>query len=243
MHVHGAGPYVTRTRAGVDAASVPAIAGPSIPARGLLGAAHPSPVDRRVATESVQLASRVAFAPIWFLGVCVLVIALVPLTWELHRRFEWRAVIACVVAAVVVDTVVRAGTSVATLTVYLWHMPAMILTAALTYMTGLWPHTSQIDAAWWELRPLWLILCTLLLAILVFLFRHFEGTVPVSRSAPVRTLIGLTATLAGITWLVQRGLYAPETSPLLSAVGIGMLFGGLAALGALRLRPLSVRQR
>jgi peptidoglycan/LPS O-acetylase OafA/YrhL len=303
--------------------------------------------------DSVQLASEVAFAPIWFLGVYVLVIALVPLTWALHRRFEWRALIAFVVAAVVVDTVVRAGTPVAgaanvffiwagihqvgyfwhdrrlpdrtmvglawtvigmgtllalvtiggypvsmvavgggapsnvsppsvalftlalaqlgiviaarpslslwlerprvwavvvtagsiTLTVYLWHMTAMILTAALTYMTGLWPYTSEIDASWWKLRPLWLILCALLLAILVFFFRRFEQTVPKSSSAPVRTVIGLTATLAGITSLVQRGLYAPETSWLLSAVGIGMLFGGLATLGALRPRPPSVGQR
>jgi hypothetical protein len=53
----------------------------------------------------------------------------------------------------------------------------------------------------------------------------------------VRTLIGLTATLAGITWLVQRGLHAPDTPWPLSLLGIGVLFGGLAALGALRLLP------
>jgi len=296
--------------------------------------------------DSVQLASQAAFAPIWFLGVYLLVITLVPLTWALHRRFEWTAVIAFVMAAVVVDALVRAGIPAAgaanlflvwagihqigyfwhdgrlpdrpavsvaltvvgiatllafvtiggypvsmvavdgarsnvsppsvalfalalaqlgivtgtrrslsrwlerprvwavvvtagsiTLTVYLWHMTAMILAAALTYVTGLWPHSSEIDASWWVLRAPWLILCALLLAILVFFFRRFERAVPLSRPAPVRTLIGLTATLAGITWLVRQGLYAPETRWQLSLLGIGVLFGGLAALGALRPPP------
>lgn len=300
--------------------------------------------------DSVQLASQAAFAPIWFLGVYLLVIALVPLTWALHRRFEWKAVIAFIVAVVVVDTLVRAGIPVAgsanvffvwagihqvgyfwhdgrlpdrvmvgialtvvgmgtllalvtvggypvsmvavgggarsnvsppsvalftlalaqlgiliaarqslsrwlerprvwavvvtagsiTLTVYLWHMTAMILVAALTYVTGLWPHTSEIDALWWALRVPWLILCALLLAVLVFFVSRFERAVPVPRPAPVRTLIGLATTLAGITWLVQRGLYVPESPWPLSVVVIGVLFGGLAALGALRPWPPSV---
>lgn len=35
-----------------------------------------------------------------------------------------------------------------TLTVYLWHMTAMILVAAFTYLTALWPDTVAIDATW-----------------------------------------------------------------------------------------------
>jgi peptidoglycan/LPS O-acetylase OafA/YrhL len=303
--------------------------------------------------DSVQLASQAAFAPIWFLGVYLLVIALVPFTWALHRRFAWKTVIAFIVAAIAVDTLVRAGIPAAgeanlffiwagihqvgyfwhdgrlpdrarlgvawaiagiatllalvtiggypvnmvaagdharsnvnppsaalfplalaqlgiviaarrsvgrwltrprvwavvvttgsiTLTVYLWHMTALILVAALTYMTGLWPYTSEINASWWKLRPVWLSLCALILAILVFVFGRYERAVPRPRPAPVRTLIGLIATLAGLTWLVQRGLYAPESSWQLSLVGIGILFGGLAALGALRPRPPSVGPR
>jgi peptidoglycan/LPS O-acetylase OafA/YrhL len=127
-----------------------------------------------------------------------------------------------------------------TLTVYLWHMTAMILVAVLTYMTGLWPHSAEIDARWWQLRPLWLIVCAFLLATLVFFFRRFERDVSVPSAAPRRrTVIGLIATLAGITWLAQQGLYAPETPWQLSLIGIGVLFGGLAALGALRPWPSS----
>ena len=304
----------------------------------------------RLPRDSVQLASEAAFAPVWFLGVYLLVIAVVPITWALHRRFEWKAVIAFIVAAVVIDTIVRAGIPVAgfanmflvwagihqvgyfwhdarlsdravvgialtvvgiatlvalvtlggypvnmvaaddearsnvsppsvalftlalaqlgiviaarpflsrwlerprvwavivalgsiTLTVYLWHMTAMILVAALTYVTGLWPYSSEIDDSWWKLRPPWLILCALLLAILVFVFRRFEQAVTVAGPAAVPTFIGLIATLAGITWLVRQGLYAPGTHWQFSVIGIGVLFGGLAALGALHPWPTSV---
>jgi hypothetical protein len=124
-----------------------------------------------------------------------------------------------------------------TLTVFLWHMTAMILVAVLTYLTGLWPYGAEIDNFWWQLRPLWLALCGLLLAILVFFFGRFERAVSLPSPAPRRTVIGLIATLAGITWLAQQGLYAPETPWVLSLIGIGVLFGGLAALGALRPWP------
>lgn len=306
----------------------------------------------RLPSDSVQLASEAAFAPVWFLGVYLLVIALVPLTWALHRRFAWKAVLAFIVAAGVIDTLVRAGIPVAgfanmlfvwsgihqvgyfwhdarlpdravvgialtvvgivtllalvtlgaypvnmvaaddesrsnvsppsaalfalslaqlglviaarpalsrwlerprvwagmvglgsiTLTVYLWHMTAMILTAALTYVTGLWPYGSEIDASWWKLRPPWLILCAVLLAVLVGVFGRFERAVAVADRAPARTLTGLIATLAGITWLARQGLYAPGNPWQFSVIGIGVLFGGLAALGALRLPPPSTQQ-
>jgi peptidoglycan/LPS O-acetylase OafA/YrhL len=297
--------------------------------------------------EAVRLASQGAFAPIWFLGVYLLVIALVPMTWALHRRFAWKAVMAFIVAAAGVDVLVRAGMpgagaanmlvvwagvhqigyfwhderlsergivgiglmligtatllalvtlggypvsmvaadaevrsnvsppSVAlfvlaliqvgiviaarrvlsgwlerprvwavvvilgstTLTVYLWHMTAIILVAALAYLSGVWPYTSAIDTAWWASRVPWLMLCGALLALLVFLFSRFERAVVVLRPAPVRTLVGLTATLAGIAFLAQRGLYAPDVPWSLSLAVIAVLAGGLASLGALRLIP------
>jgi peptidoglycan/LPS O-acetylase OafA/YrhL len=299
--------------------------------------------------SAVQLANRAAFAPIWFLGVYLLVIALVPFTWALHRRFQWTAVIGFVVAAVLVDLIGRAGMPIVgfanmffvwagihqvgyfwhdmrlperkivgvalaaigvgtllvlvtiggypvsmvaadeevrsnvsppsvalfvlaliqlgivialrqplnrwlerprvwgvvatlggtTLTVYLWHMTAMILVAAFTYLTALWPHTFAIDAAWWALRAPWLMLCALTLALLVLLFNRFERfqVVPAHGPAPLRTFIGLFATLVGITWLVQRGLYVPDAPWQISLAVIGVLFLGLASLGALRPLP------
>ena len=295
----------------------------------------------------VQLANQGAFAPIWFLGVYLLVIAFVPVTWMLHRRFGWKAVIAFILASAAVDMLVRAGVSVAgfanmllvwagihqigyfwhdrrlperaivglgliavgmaallalitigrypvsmvaadeevrsnvsppsvplfalalvqlgllvagrrplkawlerprvwavvvilgsiTLTVYLWHMTAMIVVAALTYLSDIWPYTSAIDTAWWAWRVPWLALCVVVLAILVFLFNRFERAVAVPRPAPMRTLIGLAATLAGIALLAQAGLYVPGAPWQFSVAVMAVLVGGLASLDALRLVP------
>jgi hypothetical protein len=124
-----------------------------------------------------------------------------------------------------------------TLTVYLWHMTAMILVAAFTYLTALWPHTLAIDATWWALRAPWLMLCALTLALLVFPFNRFERVVPVPGPAPVRTFMGLITTLVGIIWLVQRGLYVPGAPWQISVAVIGVLVVGLALLGALRPLP------
>jgi hypothetical protein len=296
---------------------------------------------------AVQLANRASFAPIWFLGVYLLVVAFVPFTWALHRRFQWTGVIGFVTAAVFVDLLARAempvvgfanmffvwagihqvgyfwhdmrlperatvgvwlaavgiatllalvtvggypvsmvaadeevrsnvsppsvalfflaliqlgiviaarrplnrwlkrprvwGVVVAlgstTLTVYLWHMTAMILVAAFTYLTALWPHRFAIDATWWALRAPWLMLCVLALLLLVFLFNRFEQVVPGRGPAPVRTFTGLITTLAGITWLVQRGLYVPGAPWQISLAVTGVLLVGLASLGALRPLP------
>ena len=124
-----------------------------------------------------------------------------------------------------------------TLTVYLWHMTAMILVAAFTYLTALWPHSFALDGTWWSLRAPWLMLCALALLLLVFLFNRFEQVVPGPGPAPVRTFTGLITTLVGITWLVQRGLYVPDAPWQISLAVTGVLLVGLASLGALRPIP------
>jgi peptidoglycan/LPS O-acetylase OafA/YrhL len=298
-------------------------------------------------SEAVQLANQGAFAPIWFLGVYLLVIAFVPVTWMLHRRFGCKAAIAFVLVSAAVDMLVRVGVSVVgfanmlfvwagihqigyfwhdgrlperaivgfgliaigmatllalitvgdyavsmvaaddqvrsnvnppsvalfalalvqlglvvvarhrletwlerprvwamvvilgsiTLTVYLWHMTAMILVAAITYLSGLWPHSSAVDTRWWLLRLPWSALCVVLLGILVFVFSRFERPMAVSRTAPMHTFLGLIATLAGIALLAQRGLYVSGAPWQVSAAVITVLAAGLAFLGALRLLP------
>jgi CDP-diglyceride synthetase len=125
-----------------------------------------------------------------------------------------------------------------TLTVYLWHMTAMILVAAFTYVSGAWRYTSTISTTWWAWRVPWLLMCVVVLAILVFLFGRFERVVAVPRPAPARTVVGLIATLAGIALLAQRGLYAPGSRWQLSLAVLAVLAAGLALLGALRILPL-----
>lgn len=124
------------------------------------------------------------------------------------------------------------------ITVFLWHMTAMVLVAALTHPTGLWPATDQVDAAWWAWRPLWLVLCAAVLAVLVAIFRRFEQPEdPVPRDARVRTAVGIAATVAGLALVLTGGLYTPDQDGDLPLGPLGLVLVGFGALGALRPRP------
>lgn len=290
------------------------------------------------------IASQAALVPIWFLGVYLAVIAIVPLTWRWHRRSGILCIVVLVAIAVIVDVLARVGipligeanvifvwaaihqigyflrdpprqlqrawgpfwalaglcalfglvfladypvsmvavgqdgannarpptvalvalaivqlgavltarpaaerwlerarvrSAIAalggiTLAVYLWHMTAIVLTGAIVYGLGLWPEAPLIEASRWPSSPLWILTGALILVALVSAFRPFEGGEPrFATRKPWSIVLGLTATLAAIAWIVRRGLFAPETAWWVSALVVVLLLGGLAALGAL----------
>lgn len=130
------------------------------------------------------------------------------------------------------------GGSVA-MTVYLWHMTALVIAVAVTYPTGLWPAGAAIDGRWWALRPLWLALLGVVLAGLVAVFARFERAGrPRPRAGRVRAAVGLAATTAGIGLLVAGGLYDPARTAGVPLSALGLLAVGLGALGVLR-NPVS----
>ncbi|MEN8114052.1 MAG: acyltransferase, partial [Actinomycetota bacterium] len=61
----------------------------------------------------------------------------------------------------------------ATLTVYLWHVSALALAAAVVYALG-FPRPDTGSALWWAIRPLWLAVMVPFLALLVYAFHRFE---------------------------------------------------------------------
>ncbi len=125
-----------------------------------------------------------------------------------------------------------------TMTVFLWHMTALILVAAATHPTGLWPEQVTIDATWWALRPLWVLLCAVALTGLVLVFRRFEDVAdPIPRPGRLRALMGLAATVTGLGLVLTGGVYEPERTAGLPLGAIGLLLAGLGALGVLRPRP------
>lgn len=124
------------------------------------------------------------------------------------------------------------------ITVFVWHMTAMVLVAALTHPTGLWPATDRVDAAWWAWRPLWVLLCAAVLAGLVAVFRRFERpSDPVPRDARLRTAVGLVATVTGLALALSGGLYTPDRPTDLPLGALGLVLVGFGALGVLRPRP------
>ena len=130
-------------------------------------------------------------------------------------------------------TVVVAGSSV--MTVFLWHMTAMVVIAAALVPLGVWPDTVRIDATWWLLRLPWLAACTVVLVGLLALFRGFEVSGPPrTRPSVVRATLGVALATGGLGLLVFGGLHRPGTVTGVPWVPLGATVVGLGALGALR---------
>ncbi len=133
--------------------------------------------------------------------------------------------------------VVRGGA--VAMTLYLWHMTAMVAGFAIAMALNLLPQTA-FDGGWWGTRPLWIAFLALLLAPLVALFHRFEAP---ARPSPLRTnpatvlmvVGGVVAVCDGLALLIVRGMHVPG-APLGVPVGAVAAFaGGLGALGVVRL--------
>ena len=122
-----------------------------------------------------------------------------------------------------------------TMTVYLWHMTAMVVVAAALVPTGIWPPREPVDATWWATRPVWWLACTVAVAGLLALFGRFEHAgAPRSRPSRLRAGVGVTLSTVGLGLLVFGGLHVPGTATGVPWVPLGMLTLGLGFLGVLR---------
>ncbi|HET6398544.1 MAG TPA: acyltransferase family protein, partial [Candidatus Thermoplasmatota archaeon] len=147
-----------------------------------------------------------------------------PATRWLERPRAWAAV-------------ALVGSSI--MTVYLWHMSAMVAVAAAVLPGAWWPKAASLDATYWALRPVWLLFLLAVLALLVLAFRRFERA-PTPRAAGASVGAGLVAALgvvltgAGMAATVLGGLHAPSMPLGIPLVPLGLVLAGLAALGVLR---------
>jgi peptidoglycan/LPS O-acetylase OafA/YrhL len=125
------------------------------------------------------------------------------------------------------------------MTVYLWHQAVMIAVANVGHPRGWLPVTAQVDATWWALRPLWILVCSVVLALVVLVVHRFE-TPPPGRPTRARGLYatlrhggGVVLVAGGVGGLIATGL-VQEAMPLgLPLVPLLALLLGLAALGVL----------
>lgn len=125
------------------------------------------------------------------------------------------------------------------LTLFLWHMTALVAVAATVHLTGWWPPPERIDGGWWATRPLWLLACGLVLAMLVAAFARFERQPePAPDDSVPRAALGLGAFVTGMAMIARTGIYTPERTADLPLVAVTLVVAGLAALGALRPRSL-----
>ena len=111
--------------------------------------------------------SNMAPPTICLLALTVLQVALVmllrpALTRWLQREKPW--------------TVVVAGNGVI-MTIFLWHLSAMLLSVSLLYPLG-FPQPDGGTAAWWITRPLWILVGVIPLVAIVALMGRFERPPP-----------------------------------------------------------------
>jgi fucose 4-O-acetylase-like acetyltransferase len=128
------------------------------------------------------------------------------------------------------------------MTIYLWHLPAMVLVILGSLYTGVGLRSEVTSSAWWWSRPLWLLALVAATAPLVAGFLRIERrslrVQPRPGSAPA-SLIGAVAAALGMAWLAKGGFYS-ATGPLgLAIVPLGLIAGAAVLLGQVHPSPRS----
>ncbi|NUT43385.1 MAG: acyltransferase family protein [Thermoactinospora sp.] len=155
------------------------------------------------------------------------VLALQPAAGRWLRRIgPWSAVIA-------VNAVI--------LTLFLWHMTAAAIAAAVLFPTGLLPQPPLYSAEWLLWRVPWIAACAVVLAVLVAVFARIElrrSRLPSVGPSPWRdgaAVLGMAGVLAGLLLVAMAG--PDHQSPTgLPWVGVLAYLCGAALLRVTRTR-------
>lgn len=126
------------------------------------------------------------------------------------------------------------------LTIYLWHMVAVVIVAAALVLTGVLPQYPLESVAWLLLRLPWLLALSVVLLVLVRGFSRWERPqwhgADTSRPtdspwATARLIMGVLACLVALTGLVSTRFagIVPTAVPVveLTAFAIGLMLIGL----------------
>ena len=121
-----------------------------------------------------------------------------------------------------------------TMTVYLWHFVPVIIIAAAFYPIGVMPQPAVGTARWWELRPAWFAMLTVVLVPLVAAVMRAErpmsrlpaGIGPPGAWSPALLLAGLASSMFGLARLATAGSAPGGNLPTLALAAAA---AGLAA--------------
>lgn len=122
------------------------------------------------------------------------------------------------------------------MTLFLWHMVPVVIAALALYPTGIMPDPDVGSAAWFALRPVWLIACAVSLVVLVAAFGWAERmpvtakpSVPQRRWRTALAVCGVVGACGGIGLLTVTGLQGdgplgiPVSALVTYAAGIALL--------------------
>jgi fucose 4-O-acetylase-like acetyltransferase len=167
---------------------------------------------------------------VWQVGLAML--ARPRVTAWLERPRAWTAV---------------AGAGSVVMTVYLWHLTALVLALGLVLLGHL-PLPAPGGAVWWLTRPLWLAALTAVLAPLVLALARFERPARLAApAAPAESARGRLAAAVGLTYLVAGlfglvlGGFAVPPDPEGAGTTFGFAADPLQSLACLLLGGLLLR--
>ena len=152
--------------------------------------------------------------------------------WQFGAVLALRPVVDRWLARPRVWTTVVAANGMA-MTLYLWHLTALVIVTAAVLPAGLLPSPAAGTAAWWAWRPVWVLLLAAALVPLVAVFARVEA-------APIRTsavagwrAVGAAAVITVAMGLLARhGFAAPGMPAGLPLVALALLATGWWLVGA-----------
>ncbi len=122
------------------------------------------------------------------------------------------------------------------MTVFLWHMTALVAVAVGLDAAGALPLAAALGWGWWVSRPVWLALCAAALAVLVVVAGRAERPprlTPARVPRPVAVAVGALGVAVALGTLAAGGVHDPEGPLGLAAWPLAGLVAALALLGVL----------
>jgi surface polysaccharide O-acyltransferase-like enzyme len=119
------------------------------------------------------------------------------------------------------------------MTLYLWHLTAMVIVVGLGLLTGGWGFGLEpLSAGWWLSRPLWFLVLAVPTVGLIALFGSFERPETDRRPAPPwwRPVLAVVSICAGLGFLAAIGIADEDglNGLILSLPVIGVVVGGVS---------------
>ena len=133
------------------------------------------------------------------------------------------------------------GVNLQIMTLYLWHLTAMVLVIGFSILAGGFGlGIEPLSTAWWLTRPIWFAALVVVTIGLLAIFGRFERPVEDPRASPPawRPLLAVVSICAGLGLLAAIGIADHDglNGLVLSLPVIGVVVGGISRLPA-RLRP------
>lgn len=121
------------------------------------------------------------------------------------------------------------------MTLYLWHLTAMVIVIGLGLLTGGFGFRIEpLSGEWWSTRPVWFAVLIVPTFVLMAIFGRFERPEHDSRPAPPwwRPVLAVTLICAGLGFLAAIGIADEQglNGLVLSLPVIGVILGGIARL-------------